>query len=471
MIFIVKVSTFPSWMDNFIDMTIIMVFVGTIFFFLNPHGGRTALYRSYPHADNKRREIGQINLILDSALDAIIQLDGSGLVTGWNKQAEQTFGWTEEEVLHRRLSDLIIPERWRVTHERSLRHAVRQSRLNWPGRRFEVSALHRFGHEFPVELTICSHGSSTAPAFIAFIRDLSEHNLLEDQHILATTVIEHSGEGIVITDTNNKIISVNPAFTEITGYAPEEVIGRDPSLLSSGYHKADFYEAIWSALRNCGRWQGEIWNRRKSGEIYPEWLSIACCRNENDNIINYIAIFSDITVRKVEEERMERLAYFDHLTGLPNRALLKDRLDQALAGARRYHQRVAVLFLDLDRFKSVNDTHGHTVGDILLTDVADRLKDGLREEDTVSRLGGDEFVVVLSDVPDLSHVEVVARKITDSLSRPFIIDGTVIQTGTSIGIAMFPRDSLTVGSLIKAADTAMYQAKEAGRGTYRFFGQ
>ncbi len=471
-VIISQTDSLPAWVDTMIDTAVIMAFAGTICFFSSRGRPGRGLGRKC-HDESRRGpgDAGLMNAVLNTALDGIIQIDAAGRVTGWNNQAEAIFGWSKADALHRRVSELIIPSRWRSAHDLAMTAASTEKRRNWPGRRFEVSALHRSGREFPVELTICSHGSAEAPGFIAFVRDLSEHNLVEDNHILATAVIEHSGEGIVITDASNRIVSVNPAFTEITGYAPEEVIGSDPKILSSGFHDTSFYEAIWSSIHSTGRWQGEVWNRRKTGEVYPEWLSIACCRCDKGYVSNYIAIFSDITARKVAEERMERLAYFDHLTGLPNRALLKDRLDQAVANARRNHKKIAVLFLDLDRFKSINDTHGHHIGDLLLTDVADRLRSGLREEDTVSRLGGDEFVVVLPDVADERHVKGVAEKLIDTMSQPFTIDDLAIRTGTSVGIAMFPQDGFSGGSLMKAADTAMYRAKQAGRGTCRFSGR
>ncbi len=462
------VDGLPIWMDSVIDITLIVAFVaGVVLSYCGPGAGAALFWRTALNSPVPSNANG-LDALLGSALDAVIQIDGTGRIIGWNRPAEEIFGWSEHDVIYRKVSGLIVPPRWRAAHERKLRVIMKGHRRSWFGRRLEIHLLHRSGHEFPVELTIFSFGEPNRRRIIAFIRDLSQHNLLEDQHVLATTVIEHSGEGIVVTDSRNKIVSVNPAFTEITGFTPDEVIGRDPGILNSGLHDQAFYNQMWATLRSTGRWQGEIWNRRKSGEIYPEWLSIASCRCENGIINNYIAIFSDITARKVAEERMERLAYFDHLTGLPNRALLKDRLEHAIVSSRRHGQMVAVFFLDLDRFKQVNDTYGHHTGDILLVDVADRLKSALRAEDTLSRLGGDEFVIVLPNAPDHHHIEAIARKLIDQMTTPFIIDKGTLSTSTSIGIAIAPADGGSATALIKAADGAMYRAKKKGRGTFCF---
>ena len=464
---VINDTDFPLWASPLLDTFCVLGFVALIFVSHSRQPSRQKQHQTCTGACHDTGATCQFDRILDTAVDAVIRTDRLGHITGWNKQADAIFGWGAPEALGRNVSDLIIPDRWRTAHEQAMLRCATGTHLDaWSGRRFDISALHRSGDEFPIELTICSLGVSGCNNFIAFIRDKSQELLIEEQHILATRMLEHSGEAIVITDAHNIIVSVNPAFTDITGYTADDVIGKSPNMLSSGIHDAAFYESMWSALRNDGRWQGEIWNRRKSGEVYPEWLSIASCQSENGPI-NYIAIFSDITARKVAEERMEKLAYFDHLTGLPNRLLLKDRLDQALAGARRHRQRLAVLFMDLDRFKSINDTHGHSVGDQLLTEVADRIKATLREEDTVSRLGGDEFVVVLPEVKDVRHLETVADKLIAALSAPYDIDGILIRTSTSIGIATYPEIGSSASALIKAADKAMYQAKQAGRGQYR----
>ena len=291
----------------------------------------------------------------------------------------------------------------------------------------------------------------------------------EEQRRLALTVFRNSAEAIIVTDAEERILSVNQAFTEVTGYAAEDVIGKTPRLLGSGTHGREFYEAMWRDLRILGVWKGEIQDRRKDGSLYPASLSISTVRDSNGRITHYVAVFSDITERKASEARIAYLAQHDALTGLPNRALLQDRLDQALAHATRQGKRIALMFLDLDRFKTINDSLGHLTGDKLLQGVAGRLRQCVRETDTVSRQGGDEFIIVLTgiDLPD--EAGRVAAKILDQLDPAFEVDGQQLRTSFSIGIALFPEDGASPESLMKNADTAMYHAKESGRNTYRFF--
>ncbi len=286
---------------------------------------------------------------------------------------------------------------------------------------------------------------------------------------LFVKMFDNSGEAILITDTDRRIIAVNPAFVKITEYVEEEVIGRDPSILSSGRQDAKFYEAMWKAINDTGLWQGEIWNRRKGGEIYPEWLSIGTVKNPQNEIINYIAVFSDITRRKEAEARIEHLAHYDSLTNLPNRTLFADRLKHALLARIRNSKKTALLFLDLDKFKSVNDTMGHLAGDMLLQSVADRLKSCVRESDTICRQGGDEFMILLDEVGDAADAETVARKIVSAMAEPHRIGDMELVITFSIGISICPDDAADDEMLIKHADDAMYLAKESGRNNYKFF--
>ncbi|MBV6272583.1 EAL domain-containing protein [Alcaligenaceae bacterium CGII-47] len=292
---------------------------------------------------------------------------------------------------------------------------------------------------------------------------LSRHNLQ-----LAERVIESSLEGIIITDSKGRIEFVNPAFVQMTGYTREEAVGRTPGMLSSGRQDADFYREMWATLHAHGYWRGEIWNRHKSGALYLELLTITAIRDENDHITHYAALFRDITHIRENEERIRQLAYYDPLTGLPNRRLLDDRLDLAIRHAHRQEKRLAVIFLDLDHFKQVNDALGHAAGDELLLKISQRLRSYLREDDTLARLSGDEFIVVLH-ITDLEDVTRVAGQLIDSVSAPFDIEGQVFRMGCSLGIAFYPEDSTTPQGLVRCADTAMYQAKQEGRNTYRLF--
>ena len=281
---------------------------------------------------------------------------------------------------------------------------------------------------------------------------------------LASTVILTMDEAVAVTNMRNEIISVNPAFTVITGYFASEVIGRNPNLMASGTHSAKFYQDIWAKLATTGNWHGEICNRRKSGSLYIEWLSIKQVRDEQGVPSHYVAVFSDISERKASEARMQHLAHFDVLTNLPNRALFSDRLRQAIAKARRDRTQLALMFMDLDRFKPVNDQLGHQVGDSLLQEVARRLLDCVRREsDTVARIGGDEFVVMLPDIETVQAAAQVAEKILAALNQSFDIDEHRIHISSSIGIAIFPEHGQDENHLLKSADAAMYLAKENGR--------
>lgn len=286
---------------------------------------------------------------------------------------------------------------------------------------------------------------------------------------LARLVFESASEGVMVTDDQGRIQSVNPAFSEITGYRADEAVGASATLLASGQHDADFFQHMWENLRSHGRWSGEVVNRRKGGELYSEWLSIVAVEENDARATRYIGLFSDITERKQEEERIRHLAHFDSLTGLPNRAQLLDRLRRAILRLGRRGEPLALLFLDLDRFKPINDQHGHALGDQVLVQAAERMAECVRDVDMVSRLGGDEFVVLLEaqDVP--AAAALVARKLIEAVSRPYFIDNRELSIGASIGVAIFPHDGDDVESLLEAADNALYNAKREGRGSFRFF--
>lgn len=292
----------------------------------------------------------------------------------------------------------------------------------------------------------------------------------EEDLKLSAQVFEQSQEAIVICDERNKIISVNQAFTTITGYSTDEVIGKNPNVLSSGRQGPSFYQAMWQELKTEGYWQGEIWNRRKDGEIFPEWISISVVKDIKNKPLNYIAIFSDISQHKETEARIEHLAHYDPLTDLPNRILLKAHIDHELITATRKNTHFALLFLDLDHFKKINDTLGHSVGDKLLIEIARRLKSVVREEDTVSRLGGDEFNILLPGT-EFKGAALVAEKIITAVSEPFQIEQNILHISLSVGISLFPENGANYETLYKNADTALYQSKEKGRNQYQFFTQ
>jgi diguanylate cyclase (GGDEF)-like protein/PAS domain S-box-containing protein len=294
--------------------------------------------------------------------------------------------------------------------------------------------------------------------------ELAEMRLqLDVASSLTARIIESAAEGILITDARRIIRSVNPAFEKSTGYSAAEAIGRTPAMLKSGHHDKSFYREMWDALDKAGQWQGEIWNRHKSGEIYPEWLSISAVKDNRQSVSHYVGVFSDAHTQEYVLERLHYLAYYDGLTGLPNRRLFMDRLNMSLSHARRDKLMLAVMFVDLDRFKQVNDTLGHKVGDGLLTGVTERMKGCLREGDTLARLAGDEFTVLLPVLPHPDAAGNVAEKFLECLARPLNIDGHELRVTASIGVSIYPDDGEDADSLLQRADTAMYRIKEAGR--------
>jgi diguanylate cyclase (GGDEF)-like protein/PAS domain S-box-containing protein len=301
--------------------------------------------------------------------------------------------------------------------------------------------------------------------------DITERREAEEQLRIAAAVFETSSEGIVVTDHFNRIIAVNPGFTRITGYQPDEVVGQAPSILSSGRHGADYYREMWQALYEHNHWEGEIWNRNKRGATYPEWLSLTLVRDADGAVIEHIAVFSDISRRKQDEEKIRWQANYDPVTGLPNRTLFQERLNASISSSHREEWITALLFIDLDHFKMVNDTRGHAVGDWLLQEVAGRLAACIREADTVARLGGDEFTVVLQDVHGADDAAMVAQQIATTMAEPFFAEEGDIFIGASIGITLYPHDGQDAETLLRNADLAMYQAKEAGRNGYSFFTQ
>jgi len=288
---------------------------------------------------------------------------------------------------------------------------------------------------------------------------------------LAAKVFESSTEGIVITDTAGHILSVNDAFARITGYSLAEIRGATPRLLKSGRHDNAFYHKMWDSLQETGHWQGEIWNKRKNGEIYPEWMSIGNVKNDKGETTHFVGTFTDITQRKAAEERINYLAHHDALTGLPNRTLLQDRVSQALAACMYQHSKAALLLIDLDRFKNINESLNHDFGDHLLQLVAERLHGCIRALDTLARSGGDEFVVLMSEVHNLNEISVMAKNILAAMNQPFHLEGQEIIITSSIGISVYPDDGDDTQMLLKNADVAMYRAKELGRNNCQFYTQ
>lgn len=311
--------------------------------------------------------------------------------------------------------------------------------------------------------------NGTLVGYEGTVIDITQRRKSEERLKLISQAFEHSLEGILITDAETNIIEVNKALCGITGYSAEELIGNRPNMLSSDSYDKEFYKEMWDELNAKGLWQGEMKDRKKSGEVYEEYLTICAITDEEDKVINYIGICSDISEKKSSEEHIHKLAYYDILTGLPNRVLFQDRLKHAIERSRRRGFSVALFFIDLDNFKIINDTLGHHMGDLFLQQVVERIEGTIRHENTFARLGGDEFTVIIEELGDSTEAARVAKKIIDAVSKPFDLEGRDIFSSASIGITIFPQDASNIGDLIKNADTAMYRVKGQGKNDFEFF--
>jgi diguanylate cyclase (GGDEF)-like protein/PAS domain S-box-containing protein len=405
--------------------------------------------------------------VFDSAGTAIAFADASGHLLSVNDAFARLVGYDRTGLIGMNFGAFTHPDD--LAHEKKMIADLVAGRSNHF--RIEKRYIRRDGRELWVDVTVSAprNADGTAAYLVGVVTDIDERKQAERHLRLSAEVFEHLGEAIMITDADNRIVSVNRAFTTITGYALDEVIGSNPKVLSSGRQARAFYQELWTELLEKGVWQGEVWDRRKSGELYPQWLNISVVRDADGRCTHHVAVFSDISERKAVEERIRYLAEVDALTNLPNRVVLSDRLEQTLELSRRAEQQFAVLFLDIDRFKNINDSLGHSVGDALLRETAMRLRAALRVTDTVTRQGGDEFVILLPDVHDEDQVAHLANKILETVARPLNVEQHVLSTTASIGVAMFPADGNDVETLLKNADAAMYVAKSSGRNNVRFF--
>ncbi|MFK5969707.1 MAG: EAL domain-containing protein [Candidatus Marithrix sp.] len=416
-----------------------------------------------------RKERDFNNAIINAAGSLVIVLDIEGRIILFNKTCEKLTGYTLKEVEGLYVCDLFLtPEN------------IKPCQNYFRGMLGTKEALQRESFwltkdKQPIFISwyhaILYNDKNKAEHIVGVGIDITERKQAEKNQRLAVTVFETTTEGIIVTDADNNILMVNPAFTSVTGYAKKEVIGKKPDILSSGHHDPQFYQDMWENLQKFGKWQGELWNRRKNGEVYIEWLSIVAIKDSNSKIIQYVAIFNDITKRKQAEELIWHQAHHDALTDLPNRTLFVEKLSQTLQIAKRRKKKLAVMFIDLDHFKQVNDTLGHKIGDSLLQEASKRLQQGIREFDTVARLGGDEFTIIIDNFDEYLCVKNIAETLLDSLASPFLLEENKVSISGSIGIALFPEDGSDVETLLKNADIAMYQAKESGRNAYQFFTQ
>ncbi|MEW5913916.1 MAG: diguanylate cyclase [Thermodesulfobacteriota bacterium] len=405
--------------------------------------------------------------IFNSVQEAIFLHDAAdGRTLDANQQASQMFGYNTQELMSKDVGQLSSGEE-PYTQQRA-EEVIRAAAAGRP-QVVEWQCKDKDGRLFWVEVSVKRARIDQREVVLAVLRNISQRKEAEKQLTLAAQVFDSAMEGIMVTDPQGDIQTINPAFTAITGYSAEEVRGRNPRMLNSGRHPQEFYEQMWQALRSRGQWQGEIWNRDKNGEAFPQWLTITAIKDSEGRTIHYLGMFHDLSELRQDQARMEYRAFHDPLTALPNRLLLTDRLRMSLARSLRHGRPLAVMFCDLDGFKVVNDTLGHALGDLLLQEVARRLGSILREEDTVGRQGGDEFVMILPDMADASYAEVAARRVLGAVAKPYQLEGHQVRITTSLGIALHPRDGGDPQTLLQRADEAMYRAKQAGRNTYRLW--
>ncbi len=404
--------------------------------------------------------------LFDSVTEAIYIQEPNGRFIDVNSAAEAMYGYPREHFRGQTPEFLAAPEMndlEAVAAALDRAFAGEPQQISFWGRR-------RNGEIFPKEMSLSAAHYFGQRVIIAVSRDVSERHRADAYLRQAAAVYACTSEGVVITDRDTRIVAVNDAFTTITGYQQHEVVGRTPTLLNSGRHDASFFRRLWRDLQELGSWRGEIWNRRKNGEVFPEWLTIRGVRNDSGQLTHYVGVFSDLTLIKHSEAQLNELAHYDPLTALPNRLLLNSRLGHALEQARRQQHRMAVLFLDLDRFKNLNDSLGHPAGDELLVNLAHRLREVLGAENTLSRHGGDEFVVLIESVARPDEVATVADTLLRTLREPFILSGGhEVFASASIGISLYPDDGDDPNRLVRNADAAMYQAKNQGGNSYHFY--
>ncbi|MCX7570546.1 EAL domain-containing protein [Tumebacillus sp. DT12] len=377
--------------------------------------------------------------------DAVLTIDTSGVIRSFPESGTLLFGYEQHEAVGQPITRFLP---------------------GWTGPETDLTAplqaVRRDGSAFDAEVEHSLVSAGDEQLWVLCVRDLVMRRHAGVAALSAVSVLEHTLQGIMITSPDGTIQYVNRAFVHSTGYTASEAVGQNPRFLQSGWHNCDFYSSMWNEIQATGSWAGEIWNRRKNGEIFPEWLNIVAVHDENGEIIRFAALFSDMSKLKQDEARMHHQTYHDTLTGLPNRILFMDRLALAVADAERLDLKAAVMFLDIDRFKLINDTLGHDVGDRLLQEIAQRLTDTVRDRDTVCRLGGDEFTVIMENIADTEEAILMAQRILDTFMVPFCIADHEFFVTPSIGVALYPDDGIVIDTLAKNADTAMYRAKEHG---------
>jgi diguanylate cyclase (GGDEF)-like protein/PAS domain S-box-containing protein len=432
-----------------------------------PAGGYLAISR-----DTTERKKAEAVLLEHQAIyRAIVETPAMGFwladITGSLLEVNEAYvklsGYSREELLALRIPDLEAKE----SEAETAAHIERLVRQGYD--RFRTLHRCKDGSVVPVEIVTTLRRDIAGGRIFVFIEDIAEKVRREEDLQISATVLESMDQAVVVTDADNRIISVNPALVRITGYTFDELHGKDPKIFASGRHDKDFYDDMWHALATTNHWEGEIWDRKKSGEVYAKWLTTNVLRNQDGDVNQYISVFSDITEKKHSDELIWHQANFCPLTELPNRRMFYDRLQQEIKASYRTGDRFALIYLDLDHFKEVNDTLGHRMGDILLRDAAHRISSCVRESDTVARLGGDEFTLLLTALRSNETVERIVQEILQKFAEPFRLGDEENYVTPSIGITIFPDDAGDAESLLKNADQAMYAAKQLGRNGYHYF--
>lgn len=430
----------------------------------------TVIQRQVKDLDTVRSKLNEsavlTSILRESLGMALVATDVDGIVRYLNPEAVNILGADSAGAEGRRLDELAKQAGFGDQHIQNGIEAAKR------GQRYQTELTRRQADGERVlrsQFAPIVNESATVLGYVQTLQDITERKRAKLELQKSASIFENTQDGIMVTDAACSIVAVNPAFTKITGYSELEVLGRNPSMLSSGRQDANFYQRMWQHLQQDGYWQGEIWNCRKNGVIFAEWLTINAIKDENDAIVKYIGVFADITSLKKSQEEYEFMAHHDPLTGLANRLLCHARLAHAIQRAKRRSDGIAVMMLDLDKFKLVNDTWGHQVGDRLLQEVARRITVTLRSDDTAARLGGDEFVVVLESVMGQKDAAVIAKKLVSALSETYSIDGMQPVVSVSIGIAMVPEHGADAETLIERADQALYEVKAQGCNAYRFY--
>ncbi|OYU46199.1 MAG: hypothetical protein CFE44_03350, partial [Burkholderiales bacterium PBB4] len=408
----------------------------------------------------------KLRATLSALPDLLFEVSRDGHIHQYHTHRSDLLAAPPELFLERRFDEILPAEATRVCHG-AIEEA--HSRGYSSGQRYCLE-LPQGIRWFELSVAPMEEDGVASDRFILISRDVTDRYHAEKQLELAGLVFDHAREGIMVADAHGAFIDVNHAFTRITGYAREEVLGKNPRMLSSGRQSKEFYAAMWSRLHEVGFWAGEVWNRRKDGQVYAELLTISAVRNATGEIRQFVALFSDITALKNYQDELEHIAHFDVLTGLPNRLLLADRLQQAMAQSSRRASKVLIAYMDLDNFKRINDAHGPAVGDKLLVALSHRLQGLLRNGDTLARLGGDEFVIILTDFDTVEPVLPLITRLIAAAAELYRLDDLELQVSASVGVTVFPQDaSMDADQLLRQADQAMYQAKLAGKNRYHIF--